>query len=352
MRKQYIYLALFLALFVSCEEYYKPVLDTVPGILVVESQLTNDPAKNFVKLTMTQDFYSTTEAKKVTGAKVELIQVAGYTVKGIDDGNGYFTFPSAPISGKSYYLKITNSKDIYQSDPVLMPPIPKIDSLYTIQNIEKSYETSADGSLRLVETLGRTIYIDAPITSSLKYYRFDLRTIVQWTYVPPNPLAPAWYGWKSRPVLGMFNIAGPKEFSSSTKVTKHPIHFLAYDYKLYLDSVPPQYGSGWILILDQYGTSKNSYDFHEKLNRQFSAEGSLFDPVITQVYGNIRCTGDASKTALGFFELNSYRQYRYYLNLGSGGDNQVRQRRLSRYPDIPYNDGFLMGKFPPFWEIN
>ena len=351
MRKQYIYLALFLALFVSCEEYYKPVLDTVPGILVVESKLTNDPAKNFVKLTMTQDFYGTTQTQKVSGARVELVQVDGYTLKGVDDGTGYFTFSSVPISGKTYYLKITIFRDIYQSDPVLMPPIPKIDSLYTIQNIEKSYETSADGSLRLVETLGRTIYIDAPITSTLQYYRFDWRAVLQWVYVPSNPLSPTGYGWRSTAVLGMFNIAGPKEFSSSTKVTKHPINFLAYDYKLYLDSVPPRYGSGWILILDQYGTSKNSYDFHEKLNRQFSAEGSLFDPVITQVYGNIRCFTDPSKTVLGFFELNSYRQYRYYLNLGSGGDNQVKQRRLSRHPDIPYY-GYLVGTRPTFWETN
>ena len=351
MRKEYIYLALFLALFVSCEELYTPNLDVVPGILVVESQLTNNPTKNFVRLSITKDFYGTTETQKVTGAKVELIQVAGYTVKGIDDGTGYFTFPTVPVSGKTYYLKITNSKDIYQSDPVLMPPIPKIDSLYTIQNIEKSYQTDADGSLRLVETPGRIIYIDAPITSSLEYYRFDWRAILQWVYVPPDPLAPVWYGWKSITDNGSFNIAGPKEFSSSTKVTKHPVFSLGYDYQLYLDSAT-QLGSGWILILDEYGTTKSSYDFHEKLNRQFSAEGSLFDPVLTQVYGNLRCTSDPSKTVLGFFELNSYRQYRYYMNLGTGGDNLVRQRRLSRYLDIPFTDGFLMGKRPEFWELN
>jgi len=351
MRKEYIYLALFFALFVSCEEYYKPDLDPVSGILVVESKLTNDPTKNFVKLTMTQDFYSTTEAKKVTGAKVELVQSGGYSLIGVDNGFGYFTFPSTPIPGRAYYLKITNQKDIYHSETVLMPPIPKIDSLYTVHNIEKSYFTNANGKPELVETPGRTIYIDAPITSSLQYYRFDLRAVILYTYTPPNPLAPSWFGWKSKSELSTFNIAGPKEFSSSTKVAKHPIRWLAYDNRTYLDSAS-LFGNGWILILDEYGTSKNSYDFHEKLNRQFSAEGSLFDPVITQVYGNIRCFTDPSKTVLGFFELNSYRQYRYYLNLGNGGDNQVKQRRLSRYPDIPYTDGYLVGTRPAFWETN
>ena len=354
MRKEIIYLALFLMLFVSCEEYYNPDLDVVPSTLVVESQLTNNPAKNFVKLSMTQDFYNTTEEQKVIGAKVELVQVGGQTIKGIDGGTGYFTFPSTPIPGKKYFLRITNQKDIYQSETVLMPPVPKIDTLYTLHNIEKSYRTDAFGSPQLVEIPGRKIHIDAPITSSLEYYRFDWRAVLQWVYTPPAPAVgpppPAWFGWKSKYDIGMFNLAGPKEFSNSDKVTKHPILSLAYDSQVYLDSAT-QVGSNWILILDEYGITKSSYDFHEKLNKQFAAEGSLFDPVLTQVYGNIHCTTDLTKIVLGFFDLNSYRQYRYFLNLGTGPDNQVVQRRLNRYLEIPY-EGHLIGERPLFWESN
>jgi hypothetical protein len=350
MRKEFIYLALILILFASCEEYYHPDLDVVSPILVVESQLTNNPEHNYVKLSMTQDFYSTDEATQVTGAKVELIQVGGSTLKGIDSGTGYFTFPSVPISGKTYYLKITNQKDIYQSDLVLMPPVPQIDSLYTIQKIERSYVTDGSGVPELVETLGREIYVDAPISSSLEYYRFDWRAIIQWVYSPGAP-APSWYGWKSFYETDLFNIAGPKEFSSSDQITKHPIVWRDYNSQTYLDSTA-QIAQGWILILDEYGTTKSSYDFHEELNKQFSAEGSLYDPILTQVYGNIHCTSDATKSVLGFFDLNSYRQYRYYLNLGTGDDRQVVQRRLNRYLDIPYIDGYLTGKHPEFWESN
>jgi hypothetical protein len=143
MRKEIIYLALFLAIFTSCEEYYKPDLEVVSPTLVVESQLTNNLSLNFVKLSMTQDFYNTTPNKEVTGAKVELVQVGGSTLKGIDGGTGYFTFTSAPTPGKKYFLRVTNLKDIYQSETVLMPPVPHIDSLYTFHNIEKSYRTDA-----------------------------------------------------------------------------------------------------------------------------------------------------------------------------------------------------------------
>ena len=354
MRKEITYLALFLALFTSCEEYYKPDLDVVPSTLVVESQLTNNPAKNFVKLSMTQDFYNTTANQDVVGAEVELVQVGGPVQNGIDGGAGYFTFPSSPIPGKKYFLRVKNQKDIYESETILMPPVPQIDTLYTVHNIEKSYRTDAFGSPQLVETPGRKIYIDAPITSALEYYRFDPRAVLQWVYSPPAPPfmppPPPWYGWKSIYDRGTFNIAGPKEFSSSDKVTKHPIVSLAYDTQLYLDSTS-QVGAGWVLILDEYGTTKSSYDFHEKLNKQLSADGSLFDPVLTQVYGNIKCTSDPTKIVLGFFELNSYRQYRYFLNLGVDEGSQAVQRRLNRYPDIPY-EGHLIGERPSFWESN
>jgi len=73
--------------------------------------------------------------------------------------------------------------------------------------------------------------------------------------------------------------------------------------------------------------------------------------VLTQVYGNIHCTSDPTKIVLGFFDLNSHRQYRYYLNLGAGDDKHVKQRRLNQYLEIPY-DGYQIGERPVFWESN
>ena len=351
MRNTILYLALLAALLSSCEEYYTPDLDVVEPILVVESQMTNNSTANFVKLTMTQDFYNTTETEKVTGAKVELIQVNGAKESGTESSTGYFTFKTTLIPGKEYYIRITHQNDIYESETVAMPSVPSIDSLYTQHKIIKSYTTDAYGSPTLIETPSRQIYIDAPITSDLHYYRFNYRAIEQWMYTPASsdgPPPPTLYGWKSVYGNGLFNIAGPKEFSTSEKIYKHAIRSLEYDGRVYLDStsLTPM---GWILILDEYGTSKNSYDFHESLNKQFSAEGSLFDPILTQVYGNLHCESDKSKTVLGFFDLNSYRQHRYFLYLGDGADEHVTQRRLNTYPDIS-DAGYTEGTTPSFWE--
>lgn len=344
MRKEPFYIAFLAVLLVSCEEYYKPDLEDVDPMLVVESHVTNDPGKNFVKLTKTQSFYSTDRAEGIEGAKVKLISSDGSGLTGIESSTGYFTFSSTPISGKSYYLRITWENDVYESEKVVMPPLPTIDSLYTKHIISKSYQTDIYGTPDLVVTPGREICIDASVTPQLEYYRFDRRAVLQW-YAPTTPPT---CGWTSKFDNGIFNLAGPKEFSLSDKITEHHVLFLEYDIRKFLntDTLTPH---GWIVIIDEYGIQKESYDYHEKLNKQLSAEGSLFDPVLTQVYGNIHCTTDPSKISLGFFDLNSYRQYRYLLRIGVdlNGESYSIQKRINRYPEIPY---YGYGDRPEFWE--
>lgn len=350
MRKEFNCLALFGLLFVSCEEYYTPKLDVAPGMLVVESLLTNDLKQNFVKLTMTKDFYNTTQEEKITGAKVELVHIFGEIIQSIETTSGYFTFQKTPVTGEKYQLRITYQNDIFESEFMVMPPLPTIDTLYTHNKIEYSYRTDVMGGPVQIETAGREICINAPINPSLEYYRFNWRAIIQWVLPPPiKPFPPpSLFGWKSFYNKGLFNIAGSKQFSVSDQLKNHSILTLGYDGRAYTDS-SAQIPAGWILILDEYGISQASYNFHEKLNKQFSADGSLFDPVLTQVTGNIHCKTNPEKLVLGFFDLNSYRQYRYFLKFGNIENDKVIQRRLNRYLDIPDN-GSQYGVPPDFWE--
>lgn len=353
MRNIFKYLFPIILAFYSCEEYYKPELENVQSILVVEAHLTNDPKQNFVKLSMTSDFYGVNSPEKVTGARVDLVELAGTTNRANEISDGYFTLTKIPTQGRTYMLRIQHKGNTYESGNIVMPPLPKPELLYTSHKIERKYLTNAYGVPYQVEIPGRELYIDAGISNSLSYYAFNWRAVLQWTYSPPaidGPAPPIYYGWKSRTDRSLFNIAGPKEFSVPEKIKNHKLMSIAYDGNLYLDSIQ-QIPLGWIVILDMYGINKSSYSFYEKLNKQFSAEGSLFDPILTQVQGNIFCKNDQSKIVLGFFDLKSYKQFRYYIHPGYGKDEDVILRQIHKYPDIP--DSGLVFDFPPdFWEIN
>jgi len=372
----------FLTLLVSCEEYYKPSIDDMPGLMVVDSHVTNDPNQNFVRVSKARSFYSTAAVEWISGATVELVQDNFQIIRGREDAPGYYVFPATPVSGKNYKLRITYLKDIYESEYNVMPPVPSIDSLYTRHEVEKVTKTNAYGIPQQFDQPGRQIYVDAPVTPQLQFYRFNYRAVIQWVFNPywmddpaniiihyksasldkfasgNGPIVPLGddttkhylYGWLSVTDNNLFNLVGPKEFALTQRIEKHPILSLAYNSYAYLDSFTEQ-PYNWILILDQYGITKESFDYHQRLNRQFSADGTLFDPVIAQVYGNITCITDPEKLVLGFFDMNSYKQYRYYLNLGTGSDQTVVLRQLDQFFDIP-DRGFKKDIPPEFWETN
>ncbi len=366
--------ALFLIFLASCEEYYRPDIEEAPRILVIESHVTNDPEQNFVRLSKTRNYYSTSPIEWISGAKVELVGLDWKIITAREESAGYYIFLGTPIPGNQYKLRVTYLKDTYESEYATMPPLPTIDSLYTRHEVEKVYRVNSYNVPELFDQPGQQIYISAPVTPDLEYYRFSYRSIIQWVYNPftvddptstlikpprgPNYVRPTpedtsyhvLYGWNSFRDIDLFNLANPKEFSETESIVDHEIVSLAYNSYMYLDSTV-QEPRNWILILDQYGITRDSYDFHEKLNRQFSADGSLFDPVLSQVRGNMRCLNDPSKIVLGFFDLNSYRQYRYFLNIGINENGPVILRHLNRNLDIPA-DAFKKDEPPVFWELN
>lgn len=361
-----ISLILLLALFSACEETYRPSIDILPGSLVVEARLTNDNTQNFIRLSQSRSFYSTDPVNWATGAIVELVEAgAKITTKGAEIKPGNYSFPQNPVPGKSYALRITWQGNVYQSDFSTMPPIPTIDSLYTQNYIQKTTKLDAYDVPQTYEAPGRQILINAPLSADLNYFRFNYQAVIQWVYskvpgidsipVPiddsgKTPRDTVWYGWNTITDPAEFNLAGPKDYSTSNELQKHLIKWLDYRGSVYLDSAK-QRPYNWIFTLEQFGLSKATYDFYTKLNQQFKANGNLFDPVTAQVESNVRCVNDPTKLVLGFFDVSSYSRSRYYMNLGSGLDRTVVLRRLNYFYDIP-DRGYVLFNKPVFWETD
>lgn len=350
MRKLILFLVPLLLL-IACEEYYTPAIDKRDGTLVVDALVTNDASKNYVRLTYSMDFYSRKMVQPVTGATVDMVEAAGTVTAAKETGTGYFSFVTLPVAGKKYKLRIMIGKDVYESEQVTMPPVPSITKLYHGHKEQKVYRTDGFGNPLPYTVAGREFYIDAPVTASLSNYRFYIRSVIEWSYFPPalsGPPPPPIFGWNSFYDNSSYNIAGTTKISAATsKIEEHPIRFFSYNAQDYLraDSLNM---NGWIMIIDQFGTSSGSYDYHQKLNNQLLAEGSLFDPIQTQIYGNISCKSDPAKLVFGYFDLNSYLQHRYYTNFSSP-ETAVTLRKLNSYPLIP-EEGQVLDNPPSWWQ--
>ena len=354
MQKELKYLFLLLLLFVSCEQIYQPAIDHINGQLVVEALITNDLTRNYVQLTRTRAFNDQVQLPEVSGATVQLIETGGGTIQATESTAGLYVFNSAPVSGNSYKLRIIISPDTYESEVVTMPPLPTITNVYTTNVVQKTYVNNGGSVPEAVVKDMREIDADLPVTNSLAHYRFDVRSILEWTWDSiPGEFHTA-YGWYSYNENNQFILAGTADFSQTNMLVKQPLLTVSYnalDY-LYSDTLVSH---GWILVIEQYGTSAGSYNYHQQLNSQFAAKGSLFDPIQTQIYGNITCKTDSSKIAYGYFDLNSCQQVRYYFNLFAP-NSAITLRQLFRYPDIPDHGVVRVRKSkptvepPPWWE--
>lgn len=337
MRKELYYLLFVALLLVSCEEYYRPQMDNVNGNLVVEAQITNDPAKNKIHLTRTRSFYDVLPPLEVTGATVSLVELGKKTgINGYETSTGHYVLNSVPVSGKQYYLRIVISNETYESRAVTMPPVPAFNKFYTEYIIRTVYVNTPGNDPQTFDYPGRELFADIPVSNELAHYRFKVRNLVEWSWDPvkgSTALYPTAYGWYTWTDNQQFLLAGPKDYNQADAIKR--FHFLTLSYipftYLYSDTLV---SCGHIVTIEQYGTSKESYEFHQKLNSQFAADGSLFDPVQTQIEGNMLCTTTPTEKVYGYFDLNSFRQYRYYFYLNPPPGKYI-EREIFRYPDIP-----------------
>jgi len=343
------YFLFLLILLASCEEYYTPKIDDVSGHLVVDALITNNLSKNYVNLSTTRGFYDGQAPSSVFHATVELVDKNGVILEGTESSLGSFNFETVPEIGNSYKLRIYYQNFTYESEMVTMPPMPEILNASLVEKAKKEYWSDIYGVVTPVSFPGNDICVDAPVTDSLAYYRFSTRSVLEWNYTPPGG-GPQIFGWNSFYPTN-FNIAGPKIFSqTSDKIEKHALVWLANESTKYFLHTDTLASNGWILIVDQFATSKGSFNYHEKLNSQFAADGSLFDPIPDQIYGNIRCLSDSTKNVYGYFDLNSYRQYRYFLRMYIKY-NGANLRQLLTFPYII--DFGQTDKGPPpdgWWE--
>ncbi|MCK9640617.1 MAG: DUF4249 domain-containing protein [Prolixibacteraceae bacterium] len=342
-----LYYPLFLLLFVvSCEKYYNPAIDSVSSQFVVDAKITNDISRNDVHLTRTRSFYDRLPVLEVSGATVSLVEIGGKTIKATESTSGHYTFPSVPESGKQYFLRIVVLNNTYESLAATMPPVPSIDKLYTTHVVYTINENSGESTPRTYQREGREIDIDIPVTNALSYYRFNVRSTIEWTYrIVPGSLFPDSYGWFSYQNNEKFHLVGPSDQTEPGKIIKHPMLLLDYSPLLYFhSSLRTLISPGWILMFEQFGISKESYEFHQQLNDQFAATGSLFDPIQTQVYGNILCKSNPAEIVYGFFDLYSVKEIRYFLKLPTP-PLELTLRPINRYPVIPF-DGEIKAEMP------
>ena len=350
MKRLLLYCLFFAVLFSGCEDVYTPDIDTVDNVLVADARITFGQKNNLVKLYNSVGFYqSEGDSEGISGATVKLLDNNGGETVLTDIGDGNYHLDENLNAGLSYKLHIEKDGDIFESGFETIPKLPALDTVYGKEEVlvvQQGGQNNVD-DFRQIE--GVQLYADITSNPQMPWYRFTARKVLQYTYPViimemGEPLEETMYAWKSYYPKGIFNIAAPPGYSSSTDIYKHPLFFMEKAIK----NEPDHAFAGWILILYQHGISQTAYNYYNDLNKQLSSEGKLFDPLYVQARNNLKCLTNQEQLILGNFEIETINETRYFVKFISE-EIGYTIRPITEFYDIPLNGEQLISP-PDFWE--
>ena len=296
---------------VSCTEIYNPKIDSGAEALVVEGLITNEAGPFTIKLSKAGLYNSKSTVTYVGGAKLTIRDNLNQSFTLTDNLKGNYVTPDyfKTKIGNTYTLFIeTTNGFIYKSKPQkLLPPL-SYDSIYGIHTINKYIGQDNQLKSLVGSNIALNMFKSVATTDSLPLCRFSPVITVQYEYWEPSDSAWFWIHkcWKSIPLNDTENITEDKSHSASAYIMGHSLCFTPVLMEGYGMAEPAGFvETHYYLRINQYNINRDTYDYYTEANKQLTTSGKIFDPITSQLQGNLTCINSPSETVLGFFEASS-----------------------------------------------
>jgi hypothetical protein len=348
----------------TCHEVFEPQLETPnEQILVVDGAITNEAKPYSVRLSYAKPFTAdyTTEIVPAKGALVYIGDNFGNQEILAEKAGGLYESSGNGIRGvigRKYYLYIrTADGNTYEAAAETMMPAPSKVDVNGVAAENKYLEANSNGDLNQFVRYGLNMKIDIQSPGGQPgYYHLKTRATNQTTYVewPRGRCSTCpfiiYYCWDSNLLEKLPNVVATKPQENTYISKMHNLGFLQefiynpYDTTAIKDAA---LHCGWILTTFIYSISENEYQYLTKLHDQLEAKNVLFDPIPTQLEGNIKCTSNEDKKVFGYFSVASRSLNFFYFNY-IRQINEIEKVQLATGPDALANGCQKIEK-PWFW---
>lgn len=301
-------LAMILSLPACTDPFEAPGVAAGTPLLVVEGFLNAGTGATNVRISYSRPFSEETQSEFVpighAAVSVEDEQGNSFTLQPVFGGGEYMAEDLPLISGRKYRLRITAGEGKeYLSDFVEVKPTPEIDSI--------GWELK-DGGLQ--------IYVNThDPTNNTRYYRWEYDETWEFhtPYVSLYKYSEERNEMDVRSPEEMVNICWDSGFSTSiitgstTRLSEDVV------YKQPLLFAP--WGSQKMSVLysirvRQYAMTKEAFEYWETMKKNTEEIGSIFDPLPSNLRGNIHNVADPSEQVIGYISAGSVREKRIYID--------------------------------------
>jgi hypothetical protein len=273
----FISLILYLLTINSCIVQFLPETTEDQDILVVEGLITDQPGQQSVKISTSMPLGTRSTAKPLTGCNVTLSDDLGNSFSMNENNEGtYSTGSSFQASvGRYYTLHIhtnaTHHNLNYKSAPVLMKPVPPIDSVY-YERVVLSQATDGYPSGE-----GCKVYLNShDPKNACRFYRWEFTETWEFRlpYIVSNKTC--WISNNSDNI----NIKTTSSLSED-KIERQPVNFITNGS----DRLKILYS----ILINQYSLNEDEYAYWEKLENTTEQVGTLYDIIPASIPSNIEC---------------------------------------------------------------
>ena len=287
----------------GCLEPYQPsAVKDEPEIVVIDGFIDATNHSATVSLSYASSLASTTPPVTVPDASVAIEESGGSSYTLNENGPGVYTREEFIVDvEKKYRLHVTMANDKeYTSDFIDITQNPDIESV--------TWRMNNSGVLISVNT-------HDPKQLS-KYYRWNY--VETWEYISSffstykmvdgtaieRPVDERIYVcWDSHPSTEI--LLGSSVRLSDDVIQDYPIVFLPGN------SV--KISRRYSILVQQRTLTKEAYDFWLQLEKTTESLGGLFDPLPSQVLGNIKSTNDPGEPVLGYFSGGQVSEKRIFI---------------------------------------
>jgi hypothetical protein len=349
MNKTYLFVIIVITIS-SCRVPYDPDIEGDQEILVVDAFLTNHTGASYVKLSTAIPYDSAKYCPRVQNATVSLIDENHNSIPFSETSAGYYE-PGATFAGQinlAYKLNvIMPNGDIYVSQMETIPEEMEPVSVYGgYDQVEYLSEDAYGKTVKITEDVS-VLYFDYIGETAAPHFRYNSTQLIE--YGIPTERG-SYYCWRTV-TDNSLRFTNEKYTSSSVNVYKQEVSLSPASGRMlvdaiYADSMIVVNEHKRIVIVNQYRLNDDSYAYYKKIKAQSDAEGKLFDPVISQISGNISCV-NASKPVVGFFEASNLKTMSYAMSRNGLG-SFITITRVNNLPPHPLS-GYIFNQKPDFW---
>ncbi len=289
---------------ISCKEPFDPKISPVQSnYLVVEGNI-NVNGFTSIALSRTLPLKDSINSKPELNAQVTITGNDNSVFEVRDAGNGTYLSDSLVLNpNQKYRLHIkTTAGGEYLSDYSSVLQTPAIDSInWKLENNGVRFYVNTHDPQNKTRYYKWDYEETWEINSAyLSYYKYENGFVIPRDF---SEIPKLYYCWRSSKSVSI--LLGSSAQLTNDVISLAPVEFIPLESE--------KLSVRFSILVKQYSLDRKAYDFYKMMKSNTESLGSVYDPLPSEITGNITCVSNPQEKVIGYITASTVEQKRLFV---------------------------------------